>query len=487
MKVAAFFKKYKIEIINILLYITIGFTWLYLCSFKYFYQDDFSLLYRYIIRAPGDILNALLPSKGLFYRPLAYLSWGIDHLIWGANYLGYYFTNILLHIISLFLLYLIVLKLTKNKIAALLSELAFLMYFPLNSGPISLLACRSAEMQALFSLLTLYFFAAFRGNAKLKKVSYLLALIFFALGVFSKEGTLLFPLILFAFDSIYGHIKKEGALKNVMSTYLPFFLVALTRVLLGKFGGVMSPFTLKSDYYRWVLGLNVFKHLIYYSAWLFSLIALFYLGAFLLNWILKLNINVKDILVNKLNLFFLIFIFVEMAPYLPLYKGEQLGWMQLSSYGAAAILGVSICNFLRQVYLKDIRKFAAIMLLSVSLGIAILLVFGFIFLPTKYGRKVTIANYTKRLIGELKIMYPTFNKDDILYVIDVNKPEYSMKTVFVSGGVNAFDMALKIVYGDENAPKDAYVLNESEAKPRVFTPGDIVLRYDGENLVRIRK
>jgi|GEM_PF-4581005 len=476
--------KYKIEIINTVLYLALGAVLLYLCKFKYFYQDDFGLIIRHIIKTPGDIIRIFVPTPGLFYRPLAFFMWGIDHLIWGANYLGYYFTNIVMHIASLFALYLIVYKLTKNKIAALLSEIAFLVYFPLNSGPISLLATRSSEMQVMFSLFSLYFFILFRESAKAKNrgVFYCISLLTFAAAVFSKEGALIMPLVFFCYDMLYGYMNKRNFIKQALWFYLPFLLVALFRFLVGEIGQAASPLTATADYYRWVFGINMFRHLIYYTLWIFPLIIIFYGGVIILNRILKLNLNTKEIIFNRSNLFFLAFIFIQMLPYLPLYTGRQLGWMQMSSFGAAGILGVSAFNFLYQVYFKDKRKFFAILTITLTLGIIIVTISGSVFLPIKYGKKVMFANYSKNLISELQRMYPNFEKDDVLYVIDTNIPEYSMKRVFKTGPSKVFDKALIIIYGEGSAPGKALILNESEAKDFRFGAGDIVLKFDGENL-----
>jgi tetratricopeptide (TPR) repeat protein len=144
-----------------------------------------------------------------YYRPLTYISFALDHAIWGLNPVGYNITNLLLHILVALLFYQVIATLFKNENLALAATLIFSLHpivgetINFHSGGRNTLLC------AAFIMLSLLFYI------REKRIA---AAICFAGAIFSKEFGLLLPAILFIYDRF---IKNE---KPRLTSYLPFLV-----------------------------------------------------------------------------------------------------------------------------------------------------------------------------------------------------------------------------------------------------------------------
>jgi hypothetical protein len=148
---------------------------------------------------PGlrEVLSTWNPRHGWLYRPvfLTYLA-GMFKLF-GANPVALHAGNLVLHSITLVLLFVLVFRLSKSLVAGLLAALLFV-YWPQHSEAIWWISCGSTLLAGLFSLATLLLWSLFREHSSRKYFAGALAC--FVLALCSKEDAMSLPLILLALD-----------------------------------------------------------------------------------------------------------------------------------------------------------------------------------------------------------------------------------------------------------------------------------------------
>lgn len=140
-------------------------------------------------------LDAEFQSQTIeLYRPLQNFSFFIDALIFGVNSFGFHFTNILLHFLSCFVLFILLKKLQFSDRLSLLGALIFAVH-PIFGFTVSWIPARGDLLLCLFSLLTILFYIEWAKSKTIKAL--VLHAITFALALFSKETALIIiPLVL---------------------------------------------------------------------------------------------------------------------------------------------------------------------------------------------------------------------------------------------------------------------------------------------------
>lgn len=156
--------------------------------------------------------------KSNYYRPLQGLTYVFDYAVWKENPLGYHLTNIFLHALAGYLIYLILLLLTKRKNLSIIASLFFLVH-PVHTEAVTYISGRADLLADVFLLLS--FLSFIKLKISREKLNYYLSLIFFALALLSKENAVILPFMLIFYDLSLNHNK----LSNKKITYLPFFLI----------------------------------------------------------------------------------------------------------------------------------------------------------------------------------------------------------------------------------------------------------------------
>ncbi|MFH0969416.1 MAG: tetratricopeptide repeat protein [Patescibacteria group bacterium] len=168
------------------------------------YQYDKNL--SNIFQAFGEDIFRMPHQGGSFYRPIERITFILDaQLGEGALVFMSHFTNVLLHIASVFLLFVFLVKLNIKKETALLLSLIFSVH-PLTAQTVSFIPGRNDSLLAVFVFPALIFFMNFLRNPKRKY--YLWHLIFFALALFTKETAAVLPLICGVYILIFSGIGK---------------------------------------------------------------------------------------------------------------------------------------------------------------------------------------------------------------------------------------------------------------------------------------
>lgn len=157
-----------------------------------------------------------------YYRPLLIGSFIIDYQLWGTNPFGYHFTNVVLHIVNAFLVYLFVSLLLKQTNLAFLTSLLFAAH-PIQSEAVAWISGRNDLLLTFFALISIILhlrWTRFQGwRRQLVYSCYLLA---YAGALLTKESAIILPLLFLLIDYFY-----PGSKKNITRYYAGIVLVSV--------------------------------------------------------------------------------------------------------------------------------------------------------------------------------------------------------------------------------------------------------------------
>lgn len=184
------------------------------------WDDDLYLLSQEGWRGfgPAQWAWAFRATVGGVWQPLAWLSYGLDHVLWGMNPVGYHLTAVLIHAGAAALVVLIAVELfgKERRFAALMAGLFFAVH-PLRVESVSWAAERRDVLSAFFVLAAV--FAYLRGRMRL-------VLVFHALALLSKAQAAVLPALLLVLDYAQGRLSVERLRQKIPLFVLSGFAMA---------------------------------------------------------------------------------------------------------------------------------------------------------------------------------------------------------------------------------------------------------------------
>lgn len=154
------------------------------------------------------------------YQPLAVISLALNYASAQESPGAYHSTNLFLHIINVFLLWVFVLLLSKKRIIAGITALLFAMH-PMNVEPIAWVSARSTLLFTTFYLAGLIAYLKYSDS---KKALFLVLTIVLALAaLFTKSLAISFPFILLIID----YYKRRKADNKLWLEKVPFFILSI--------------------------------------------------------------------------------------------------------------------------------------------------------------------------------------------------------------------------------------------------------------------
>ena len=201
------------------------------------YDDSPTIVENPAIRSLANIPHFFLSKQDFssdetfaapkHYRPVLLTTYAFNYALGGLNPLIYHLTNIVLHSLTAFFIYLLVLLLMENRIAALLSGLLFAVH-PLHTEAVNYISARSSILATLFYLLAFYYFLRYRFGPS-QQVSLGLFYLFALLGVLTKEIVITLPLMMAAYDLlVYTSVRAKG--QRLGSLFWPYIPMAAALV-----------------------------------------------------------------------------------------------------------------------------------------------------------------------------------------------------------------------------------------------------------------
>src|SRR5215813_8887294 len=182
--------------------------------------DDHVYVYEnpLIIRglSAEGIIEAFTHTHARNWHPLTTLSHMLDCQMYGLNAGGHHFTNVILHTISVLLLFLVLRQMTDALWSSAFVAALFAIH-PLHVESVAWIAERKDVLSAVFLMLTLaaYFRYTWAPSAR----RYLLVALFFAFGLMSKPMLVTLPFVLLLLD--YWPLDRFGAHNSEVSRRLP--------------------------------------------------------------------------------------------------------------------------------------------------------------------------------------------------------------------------------------------------------------------------
>jgi tetratricopeptide (TPR) repeat protein len=164
------------------------------------YDDDVYITENSNIKSgiTSDALRWAFSTKyfGL-WNPLVWISFMLDYQLYGLNAGGYHLTNLILHILSTLLLFLLFSRMTHAVWPSAFVAALFALH-PLHVESVAWIAERKDVLSAFFGILTLYLYISYTEKPALKK--YGLVLVSFVLALLSKPMVVTLPVIMILLD-----------------------------------------------------------------------------------------------------------------------------------------------------------------------------------------------------------------------------------------------------------------------------------------------
>ncbi len=187
------------------------------------------------------------------WHPLTWLSHMLDCQIFGLKAWGHHLTALLLHSVNAVLLFLILTRMTSAMWRSLFVAAVFALH-PLRVESVAWVAERKDVLSTLFFLLTLWCYARYT-SSRTARLSYGLALLFFALGLMSKPMLVTLPFVLLLLDYWPLDRFKNKQIWPLVREKIPFFALAIissfVTFLVQKKGGTVASMEAVSMANRW--------------------------------------------------------------------------------------------------------------------------------------------------------------------------------------------------------------------------------------------
>lgn len=198
-------------------------------DFIYQFDDDLYVTDNPDIKAlnADNLYRMFTTSYVGLYLPLTMLTYAVEYHFFGLDATTYHLTNLLLHLINVWLVFLLILKIKPNTYVAALVALVFALH-PMHVESVAWISERKDVLYLLFYLAAAIFYLKYiRKNSA---GNYLITLGFFVLSLLSKTIAVSLPLLLLALDWYFG---RSLASRRVWIEKIPFFALSAAIGLLG--------------------------------------------------------------------------------------------------------------------------------------------------------------------------------------------------------------------------------------------------------------
>ena len=199
--------------------------------------------------SPQSVQWAFTTTRAEFWHPLTWLSYMLDTQVFGGQPGGYLFTNLLLHVLSAILVFLIFRRMTGAVWQSAFVAALFALH-PLHVESVAWIAERKDVLSAFFWMLTTYFYVYYIECPSYKR--YLAVCLFLTLGLMANPMLVTLPFVLLLMDYWpLGRFKPERPLGASIPSALflirekiPLFILtavfSLTTFFVQKTGGGIS-------------------------------------------------------------------------------------------------------------------------------------------------------------------------------------------------------------------------------------------------------
>lgn len=177
-------------------------------TFNYTYLDDHTLILNsmdklksasYLTQVFSEDVFHSPPGHGFYYRPILTLSFMADAMMGYGSFAMFHFSNILYHILAVFLLFLFLTATGFDRVHAFLFGLLFLVH-PMVTQEVAWVPGRNDSLLAVFILGSFLFWLKFLKSGNNRYI--LLHLLFYLLALFTKENAIVLPVLIMAYSAV---------------------------------------------------------------------------------------------------------------------------------------------------------------------------------------------------------------------------------------------------------------------------------------------
>ncbi|MBI3914197.1 MAG: glycosyltransferase family 39 protein, partial [Chloroflexi bacterium] len=204
----------------------------------YFLADDYNYVYHLLVNARAYVQGEQLskwfidfsaqgmqvPELSIFFRPVVQWLWLFDFIAYGTDATGYHLTNILLHALNSFLVYILARQILRQRVGALVAGLLFALH-PVHSDSVAWIADRTDVLSTFFYFTGAVYFVFYRARARRLFLGVSVAAYTLAIG--TKENTVALPAILLAYDLLF----TQPASRNTHPERSPSPLLGVNHVV----------------------------------------------------------------------------------------------------------------------------------------------------------------------------------------------------------------------------------------------------------------
>jgi hypothetical protein len=193
-----------------------------------FQYDD---LFTILINPHLNGWNTFADHLDHMVRPVLYATFLIDRSLYGTSASGYHLLNLLLHLGSGMLVFLIVTR-AVNEVTRHIpfwTALLFLIH-PIQTETVTYISGRASGLMALWYLLALFLYikASEDTSGRVTAILYQAAAVLcFMLSVASKEPAVTFPLVLLLWDVVVRRLTGASLRTAMVSHHSPFWLIGI--------------------------------------------------------------------------------------------------------------------------------------------------------------------------------------------------------------------------------------------------------------------
>ncbi len=194
--------------------------------------------------------SVFLQPTGGFYDPIYILSNYFDYLIWGLNPTGFHLNNLILHGINAFLVFKIILRLTRNIGLAWLAGCFFGIH-PIQTEVVVWAANRKDTLSVFFGLIAFYFYLLGTKTSKTPIKYWIISILCLLVGMGAKPTVIVIPVVILVVEIFF--------IKSPNRDIWRFQLVA--NGMTGIFLLITYPLALKGNALDPALGWTLSRHL----------------------------------------------------------------------------------------------------------------------------------------------------------------------------------------------------------------------------------
>ena len=175
-----------------------------------------------------------------YYRPLINFTYFLDYNLWGMNAAGFRTTNLILHLLTAFILYELIFFSCGEGAAALLGAVIFAVH-PVQTEAVAVIVSRNNLLATLFILSTVFGYLRWWKSGS--PLALLCSLIAFIGAMFSKEfGVMTIPILFLAQRCLI----SDHNLRREIESYIPFLILAALYFLIRKMA-IAAPLAVPAD------------------------------------------------------------------------------------------------------------------------------------------------------------------------------------------------------------------------------------------------